>query len=133
MPVAEDVSSALGLYVRSIEEAEDLALAEKVWETTDAASLIWPLGWERGWRNIRKNFYETVMAGRFRDRRLSIVGEPVLRQFDGFCLLEFAWDFAALSREDGAKVATRGRESQVWLVHGGAPRLAHVHYSLRME
>ena len=130
---AEVLSSALEMYVRSIEGADDPALAEKVWETTDAASLIWPLGWERGWRSIRKNFYEKVMAGKFRDRRLSIVGEPVLRHFDGFSLLEFAWDFAALSREDGASVTTRGRESPVWLVRGGAPRLAHVHYSLRME
>lgn len=133
MPAERDVRLMLDLYVTSIEEAEDVTAAEKVWEMSDAASLIYPLGWERGWNNIRRNFYEKVMAAKFRDRRLKIVGEPVIRHFDGFSLLEFEWDFEAVSREDGARVFTRGRESQVYLPGGASPRLVQVHYSRRID
>ncbi|MDE7240745.1 nuclear transport factor 2 family protein [Desulfovibrio sp.] len=131
MSADEVLRECLNLYVKSIEAAENAGTAERVWETGDAASLIYPLGWERGWRNIRRNFYEKVMAGKFRDRHLNIVGKPVIRHFDGFSLIEFAWDFEAVSREDGARVFTRGRESQVYLAGEASPKLVHVHYSLR--
>lgn len=35
---------ALELYRQSIDNAEDLSLAEKVWETDSSVSMIFPLG-----------------------------------------------------------------------------------------
>lgn len=53
----EEITNLLELYRLSIENAEDVSLACKVWFTDENASLIFPLGMELGWNAIRDNFY----------------------------------------------------------------------------
>ena len=95
---------ALELYRQSIDNAEDLSLAEKVWETDSSVSMIFPLGQAQGWDNVRESF----------------------------AIVEFDWEFHARKREDGSSVNTKGRESQVYEKKDGAWRLVHVHYSQRV-
>lgn len=128
-----DLSLALAMYVKSIEEAQNRGLAEKVWETGNDSSLIYPLGWEQGWPNILNNYYEKLIEAKFRDRRLKIIGKPFMQKFDCFSIIQFEWDFEAVSIENGTTINTKGRESQIYVYRDEFPRLLHVHYSLRKD
>lgn len=123
---------ALELYRQSIDNAEDLSLAEKVWETDSSVSMIFPLGQAQGWDNVRDTFYKKVMVGRFDKRELTVVGTPRIIVRERFAIVEFDWEFHARKREDGSEITTRGRESQVYEKKDGAWRLVHVHYSQRV-
>ena len=114
---------ALELYRQSIDNAEDLSLAEKVWETDSSVSMIFPLGQAQGWDNVRDTFYDKV---------LTVVGTPRIIVRESFAIVEFDWEFHARKREDGSSVNTKGRESQVYEKKDGAWRLVHVHYSQRV-
>jgi len=62
---------SLDKYVASIDSASSEA-ARQVWAQSDDVSFIHPLGHERGFEEIRANFYEKLMSGMFSSRKLSI-------------------------------------------------------------
>lgn len=111
-------------------EHVDIGLASRVWWNSPEASLIvLPLGEEKGWDEIKRNFYEGIMEGEFSKRTLT--PSEIQIHTDGNCgWAQFAWRFVATRRKDGSRVETNGRETQIYRKIG--PRrwvLVHVHYS----
>lgn len=111
-------------------EHVDIGLASRVWWNSPEASLIvLPIGEEKGWDEIKRNFYEGIMEGEFSKRKLT--PREIQIHTDGNCgWAEFAWRFVATRRKDGSRVETNGRETQIYRKLG--PHrwvLEHVHYS----
>ena len=123
------ILQALERYIQSINHAEDISLAEALWLCDDTPSMIFPLGKENGWSNIKNNFYGAVMCGRFSSRNLQMISKPEIQLFENFALARFDWEFHAITRADSSERETRGRESQVYIKSDGAWKLLHVHYS----
>lgn len=111
-------------------EHVDIGLASQVWlNSPDVSLIVLPLGEEKGWDEIKRNFYEDIMEGQFFKRKLTPADIQV--HTDGNCgWAEFSWRFVATRRKDGSRVETNGRETQIYRKLG--PRhwvLVHVHYS----
>lgn len=111
-------------------EPVDIHLASRVWlNSPDVSLIVLPLGEEKGWDEIKRNFYENIMEGQFSKRKLTPGNIQV--HTDGNCgWAEFSWRFVATFRKDGSRVETNGRETQIYKKLG--PRrwvLVHVHYS----
>jgi ketosteroid isomerase-like protein len=122
------IRNAVGVYVRSIDLA-DAEMGRKVWAEGAAVSFIHPLGHERGWEQVKRNFYEKLMRDLLDQRKLT-VKDLVVRQVGGAALVEFYWDFHALFKKDGKPLRSSGRESQVWEKNRqGQWRIVHIHYS----
>lgn len=117
-------------YRLSIDNADDISIAEKVWDVSAGTTFIHPRGHERGWDEVRTNFYKKTMADMFSKRDLRVNGTPAVFVYGGTAVVEFDWDFEAIMRDDGSTLNTKGRETQVFVKKGGDGwRLAHVHYS----
>jgi hypothetical protein len=63
------MNSTLG-YSVGHDEA-DIKLASEIWCTSEEASFIHPRGHERGWEQVKRNFYEGTMGARFSERKLT--------------------------------------------------------------
>jgi ketosteroid isomerase-like protein len=114
-------------YVESINKG-DTALGARVWATTPDVSFIHPRGTERGWEQVKQNFYEKTM-GPFTERTLKVVGDVAVHTYGKAATAIFEWDFVARMK-DGTPIHTTGRETQVYAkLVGGDWRLVHVHYS----
>jgi ketosteroid isomerase-like protein len=124
------ISRLVDAYFRSVISL-DLDLASSVWLTSADVSFIHPRGHERGWDQIRRNFYEATMGTLFSERTLKAVTPVKVRQFGSdAALVEFDWDFVAKRVDNGELLHTTGRESQVFAkVPDLGWRLVHVHYS----
>ena len=121
------VRSQLQKYLESINRA-DATLAESVWATTPAVSFIHPRGTERGWMQVKQNFYQKTM-GMFTERTLNVVGDVAVHTYGDAATAIFEWDFIARTK-DGTAIHTKGRETQVYAkLAGDGWRLVHVHYS----
>jgi ketosteroid isomerase-like protein len=103
-------------------------MAAGIWLTCDEVSFIHPRGHERGWNEVRRNFYELTMGGMFSQRRLE-VHDVTITVYDAMAIAEFYWDFQATLRSDGTPLETQGRETQVFWRADGRWQLVHVHYS----
>jgi ketosteroid isomerase-like protein len=128
--VASDNSAIRNLiekYAKSIDGA-DTALAAEVWLDSPDVSFIHPLGHEHGFEQIKQNIYQRLMGETFSERKLS-VHDVSVHVYGDAARGEFYWDFAAKFRKDGAPLATRGRETQLYQKIQGRWRLVHVHYS----
>ncbi len=118
-------NSLVGLYVRSINEA-DTTLASEVWSPTAEISFMSPAETEYGWNGVKKIYL------RFRDnfstRKLTFNN---LRYYysNDISWLTFYWIFDATSGIDKTPVRTKGRETQIWRKINHEWRLVHVHYS----
>lgn len=118
------------LYRLSVDNAEDISIAEKVWDISPDATFIHPRGHERGWDEVRANFYGKTMTDTFSKRDLRVRGTPEVFIYGDAAVVEFDWDFEAVMRDDGSVLNSRGRESQVFVNRGNDGwRLTHVHYS----
>jgi len=115
-------------YLRSVDDA-DTNLAAEVWATSPDVSFIHPRGHERGWEQVKKNFYEKTMAGPLSERKLRIAGDVSVHVYGDAAWAEFYWDFAAKFKEGGKPLNTKGRETQIFHKEAGGWRLVHVHYS----
>jgi len=62
------IKRVLDSYVMSV-NAADTRLAREVWAEREGVSFIHPLGHERGWPQIKANFYQKLMGGMFRSAR----------------------------------------------------------------
>ncbi|MCD7984591.1 MAG: nuclear transport factor 2 family protein [Desulfovibrio sp.] len=126
----QELREKIEMYRNSIIHADKPELAAQVWAVAPETSFIHPRGHERGWDEIRENFYRNTMAKRFSTRDLRLTGEPVIHVYGDAAVAEFDWEFTATLREGGAERRTSGRESQVYVRRPGQGwRLVHVHYS----
>lgn len=124
----EAIKNQVAKYLRSI-DAADTKLASEVWSNSPDVSFIHPRGHERGWEEVKKNFYEGTMAIPFSERRLKVVGDVTVHVYGDAAWAEFYWDFVAKLRKGGMPLNTKGRETQVFRKENGGWRLVHVHYS----
>ena len=122
-----DIEDLVSQYAKSIDEA-DTDLAATIWSTADDVSFIHPRGYERGWGQVKKRFYEETMRDRFTHRKLDI-HELVVRCYENMAIAVFYWTFDATFRSDGTPHRTQGRETQVFRHTGARWLLVHVHYS----
>lgn len=93
---ASDVETVTGLvdqYRRSIDTL-DFELARRIWLTSQDATFIHPRGHERGWDEIKKNFYEGTMGALFSERKLMARDTRVTVRGDS-AYVEFYWSFEA--------------------------------------
>jgi ketosteroid isomerase-like protein len=124
---AEAVRALISKYEKSI-DGVDTALASEIWSNSPDVSFIHPRGHERGWEQVKRNFYEKTMGAMFSERRLS-ARDVVVHVYGDAAWAEFYWDFAAKLRRDGSALKTQGRETQVFRKVDGRWSLVHVHYS----
>ena len=115
-------------YTRSIGQA-DTTLAAEVWANTPEVSFIHPRGHERGWEQVKENFYGKTMGATFSRRDLRIVSDVPVTLYGDAAWTEFYWDFNATVKKDGSKAHTKGRETQIYHRDSIGWRLVHVHYS----
>ena len=121
------IKRVLDSYVMSV-NAADTRLAREVWAEREGVSFIHPLGHERGWPQIKSNFYETLMGGMFSARALTLKNVTV-QPYGDSAVAEFEWEFTA-TLKNGSPLKTEGRETDVLIKdERGAWRLAHAHYS----
>ena len=121
------IKAVLDRYVMSV-NAADTTLAREVWAEGDGVGFIHPLGHERGWLQIKTNFYEKLMGGMFSVRALTLKNVAV-QPYGDAAVAEFDWEFNA-TLKDGNPIKTEGRETDVFVKDAqGAWRLAHAHYS----
>lgn len=122
------IADLVDQYARSIDDA-DTVLAERIWLTSNAVSFIHPRGHERGWEEVKQNFYEKTMGARFSKRKLT-TRDIDIRRFGDAAIVEFYWQFDAVFSDDGTPHRTTGRESQMVVnVPDLGWRIVQVHYS----
>ena len=133
-PGARDAAAAImqliAKYVAAVNaEPVDLGLASQVWLNSREVSLIFPLGEERGWEQVKRNFYENTMEALFSKRKLT-PRDITVHAYGDSAWAEFFWHFAAKSRKNGSAVETSGQETQIYRRIGPDRwTLVHVHYS----
>jgi ketosteroid isomerase-like protein len=121
------IKGQINKYLHAVDGA-DTKLAGEVWANSDDVSFIHPRGYEHGWEQIKKNFYEKTM-GPLAERKLRIDGDVSLHVYGDAAWAEFNWDFVAKLKKDGPSFNTKGRETQVFHKDSDGWRLVHVHYS----
>lgn len=110
-------------------EPVDVNLASQVWLNSPDVSLIYPLGEEHGWDQVKRGFYQDTMEALFSERKLT-PGEITVHAHGDSAWAEFSWRFVAKMRKNGSTVETRGRETQIYRKIGPDRwALVHVHYS----
>lgn len=122
-----EVKTVIETYAKSI-DAADVTLASQIWLTESSVSFIHPRGHERGWEQVKTNFYQKTMGERFSERKLTI-RDLVVQVSGDAAWAEFYWAFAAKMKADGSALNTRGRETQVLRKTEQGWRIVHVHYS----
>jgi ketosteroid isomerase-like protein len=125
-PEQEEIRQQLEAYKLSINRA-DTALASSFWAKSDDVSFIHPRGHEKGWQQVRDNFYGRF-ASVFTTRDLKSHRE-VFNVYGDLAVVEFYWIFDAIFKADDKPMQSKGRETQIWRRQGGAWRLFHIHYS----
>ncbi len=117
------------IYMKSI-NAADTTLGATVWATTPQSTFIHPFGHERGWDQIKGNFYEKIMGGALKDRTLKPASDISVTVYGDSAVVEFDWDFNATFVANGQPLHTTGRESQVYeKLPGLGWRIVQIHYS----
>lgn len=123
----EQIKSIIDKYAQSIDGA-DTDLASQIWSNRDEVSFIHPRGHERGWEQVKTNFYEKTMRAIFSERKLN-VHHVVVHVLRDAAWAEFYWNFTAKLMSDGSTLETAGRESQVYGKSERGWSIIHVHYS----
>ncbi len=129
--LAEDTATAeiaalLERYATAVNEL-DLELAEDIWSQAPGVSFIQPRGHQRGWEDIRQNFYEGAMGG-LPTRHLTIGDFEVYQLTDDTAWSEFYWTFEA-TLPNGTPINSAGRETQIYKRENRVWQIHHVHYS----
>jgi ketosteroid isomerase-like protein len=125
-----EIEELIAKYAAAVNrEPVDIDLASSVWSNTPEVSLIYPLGEERGWEQVKRNFYEHTMEARFSERTLT-PHDIRVHAYGDSGWAEFSWSFVGKSRKDGSRVETNGLETQIYQKVGSHRWvLVHVHYS----
>ena len=121
-----EIAALLESYVQAVNEL-DLDLAEEIWSQAPGVSFIQPRGHQRGWPDIRQNFYLGAMGG-LPTRHLTLGEYEIHPLTDDAAWAEFHWTFEA-SLPDGTPINTAGRETQIYRRENGVWQIRHVHYS----
>jgi len=122
----DQIKSLLEKYVKSI-NAADTKLGAEVWAAD--ATLIHPMGHEKGWEQIKTNFYENVMGKMFTRRELTAKDISIHTLGDA-AWVEFNWEFTATLSASNQQMTSKGRETQVLKKTDRGWRVLHVHYSI---
>ena len=125
-PAKAEIAALLESYVQAV-NALDVDLAEDIWSQEPGVSFIQPRGHQRGWPDIRQNFYLGAMGG-LPTRHLTLGEYEIHPLTDDAAWAEFYWTFEA-SLPDGTPINTAGRETQIYRRENGVWQIRHVHYS----
>ena len=126
-PEADNIRRLIAEYAKAVDTA-DLAIVKRIWSNSPDVSFIHPLGHERGFDQVSRNVFRTLMGETFSERKLNIK-DVSIHIYGDTAWAEFYWDFAAKFRKDGSPLTTKGRETQIYRKEQGQWRLVHVHYS----
>ena len=121
------IEKLLEKYVKSINEC-NLELAREIWDMEEPVSLIFPLGFEHSFDEIKENFYLGTMERLFSKRNLQLKN-LVVKINEKTAFLEFCWDFYATTKETKEQVHTKGRETQYLVLRNGEWKISNIHYS----
>lgn len=121
-----EIAALLESYARAVNEL-DIDLAEEIWSQGPGVSFIQPRGHQRGWPDVRDNFYLGAMGG-LPTRHLTISDFEIHPLTDDTAWSEFYWTFEA-SLPDGTPINSAGRETQIYKRENGVWQIRHVHYS----
>ncbi len=114
-------------YAKSINEL-DMELAGSIWSQSDEVTFIQPRGHQKGWQQVRNNFYLGAMNN-FSKRDLKVKNLMIRELSESSAWGEFYWEFNATFKKDGKPIKTAGRETQVWKKEKGTWKIVHIHYS----
>ncbi|QIZ50512.1 nuclear transport factor 2 family protein [Dickeya zeae] len=124
------IKSVIKKYESSINDYDKSPrVAEGIWQQTPESTYIHPRGHEKGWDNIKNNFYQKTMVDTFISRNLHLVGKPDIHIYGNTAVIEFYWIFHAKFRKDNTQIITKGRETQVMVKTNGNWKIVHIHYS----
>lgn len=123
----ESIEHLIADYAVAVDTA-DVKLVAQVWSDSPEVSFIHPLGHEHGLEQVEQNVFRHLMGETFSERTL-IIKDVSVHTYGDTAWAEFYWDFKARFRKDGAALATKGRETQIYHKEQGKWRLVHVHYS----
>ena len=123
----DKIQHLIAEYAKAVDTA-DVMLVREIWSNSPDVSFIHPLGHEHGIDQVAENVFRHLMGDTFSERKLSI-RDVSIHTYGDTAWAEFYWDFAAKFRKDGAPLATKGRETQIYHKEQGRWRLVHVHYS----
>ncbi len=120
------IHAVLEQYKKSIDDA-DTVLGAKIWAHTSEVSQIYPEGFDKGWENIKKNYF-SMLRDTFSVRSLKSDNETINLLNDA-AWVEFHWVFDATFKTNNLHVQTQGRETQILKKFKNEWRIEHVHYS----
>lgn len=123
----DSIQHLIANYAQAVDTA-DVKLVAQIWSTSPEVSFIHPLGHEHGLDQVEQNVFKHLMGDTFPERTLTIK-DVSIHTYGDTSWAEFYWDFNAKFRKDGAPLATKGRETQIYHKEQGRWRLVHVHYS----
>lgn len=106
-------------------------LIETLWEHSPNVSNINIRGHQKGFDDIKKNFYAPIFAV-LKDRNLRMVTnerEPGVYIFNNTAVVEFYWELNAITIDGNKPVHMFGRETHVMRKINGEWKLVHLHYS----
>ena len=124
--VETQLHTLLQQYVTAVNEL-DLVLAEKIFSQKEDISFIHPRGHQKGWKEIRKDFFLDGM-GQFSKRNLRLRDISIRIIAEDAAWADFYWDFDAVF-PDGKPLSSSGRETQLWKKEPEGWKIVHVHYS----
>jgi ketosteroid isomerase-like protein len=104
-------------------------LGSEVWATEEEVSLIHPMGHEKGWADVKANFYEKGLEKMFTKRELTLK-DITLHALGDSAWVELNFEFNGTLPADKQQITTKGRETQVLKRTPKGWRIVHVHYSL---
>ena len=122
-----EIQSLLAQYAKAVDTAE-VELVRQIWSNLPEVSFIHPRGHEHGLDQVADHVFRQLMGETFSERKIGIK-DVSIHVYGDTAWSEFYWDFAAKLRKDGAPLATKGRETQIYRKEQGRWRLVHVHYS----
>lgn len=106
-------------------------IIDELWEHSPDVSNINIRGHQKGFEDIKANFYAPLFDV-LTDRNLRMVTderEPAVYIFDNTAIVEFYWKIDAKLKEGGKPISGAGRETHVLRKTDNHWKLVHLHYS----
>ncbi len=129
--VEQDKMNLLKLVDRYAESIckGDFEMAKEVFAISDELTLLHPRGHEHGIKGI-EDFYRITMVETFTERSLELTNKPEVYVYGDTAVVEFYWNFIATMRDNGERLESGGRETQVLVRQADKTwKIMHIHYS----